>query len=163
MCFFDPKIWILGQKVNFCMVIAIFVNRAYHKYTRGYNFPFGPPPKKFLFPSDGSIFRAHPCFWPFRAIPTSEVKVPLILDRFQRNLVKPSGPLKKWPRMTMDPVQAGITQERPFLRSAEKCFFLPKMGFNPKITQNFLRDWNLFGKRQLFSLNNFFQSLPEHG
>ena len=35
-----------------------------------------------------------------------------------------------------------------------------KMVFNPKITQNFLRDWYLFGKRQLFYLNNFFQSWP---
>ena len=28
------------------MVIAIFVNRAYHKYTWGYNFPIGTTPKK---------------------------------------------------------------------------------------------------------------------
>ena len=30
--------------------------------------------------------------------------------------------------------------------------------YHQKNTQNFLRDWYLFGKRQLFSLNNFFQS-----
>ena len=38
MCFFEPKIWIFGAKSHFfCMVIAIFVNRAYHKYAWGHN------------------------------------------------------------------------------------------------------------------------------
>ena len=36
-------------------------------------------------------------------------------------------------QMTTDPVWAGITEKRPFLRSAEKCFFGQKVGFNPKI------------------------------
>ena len=38
---FGPKnLHIWGEKSIFGMVIAIFVNRAYHKYTQGYNFPF---------------------------------------------------------------------------------------------------------------------------
>ena len=48
--------------------------------------------------------------------------------------------------MTTDPVQAGNTEKRLFLRSAEK--------------------WNkvmIIKERQLFSLNNFFRVWPEHG
>ena len=57
------------------MVIAIFVNRAYHHYTRGYNFPIGTTPNKISISELGVIFGAHPCYtyWPFRAIPTLEV------------------------------------------------------------------------------------------
>ena len=36
-----------------------------------------------------------------------------------------------------------------------KVFFWLKMPFNPKNTQNFLRDWYLFGKRQLFLWTTF--------
>ena len=42
-------IW--GQKSIFCIVITIFVNGANEHYTRGYIFPIGTTPKKFLFPS----------------------------------------------------------------------------------------------------------------
>ena len=51
-------------------------------------------------------------------------------------------------------------EKQLFLRSAEKCFFGQKWVLTQKITQNFLRDWYLFGKRQLFSLNNFFLLWP---
>ena len=47
MCFFYPKIWIFGgQKSICCMVIAIFVYRAYHQYTPDYNFPIRTNPKQ---------------------------------------------------------------------------------------------------------------------
>ena len=42
------------------------------------------------------------------------------MDRFQRT--GPSWPSNKWPTMTTDPVRAGITEKRLFLRLAEKCF-----------------------------------------
>ena len=51
--------------------------------------------------------------------------------------------------MTTDPVRAGITEKRTFLRSAEKCFFWPKMGFNQKNHPKFL-------KRLIFIWENFF-------
>ena len=41
--------------------------------------------------------------------------------------------------MTTDPVWAGITEKRPLLRSAEKCFFWPKMHLNPKKQPKFLK------------------------
>ena len=44
------------------MVIAIFVNRAYHKYTRGYNFPIRITPKKISISELGVIFRGSPLF-----------------------------------------------------------------------------------------------------
>jgi len=42
------------------MVNAIFVNRAYHKYTRGYNFPIWTIPKKIFVSELGVIFRGSP-------------------------------------------------------------------------------------------------------
>ena len=45
------------------MVIAIFVNRAYHKYTRGYNFPIRTTPKKISVSGLGVIFWGSPLFW----------------------------------------------------------------------------------------------------
>ena len=42
------------------MVIAIFVNRAYHKYTRGYNFPIQTSPKKISVSEQLVIFRGSP-------------------------------------------------------------------------------------------------------
>ena len=45
MCNFDLKIWIFGAKSHFfCFGIKSFVNRAYHQYTRGCNFPIGTTP-----------------------------------------------------------------------------------------------------------------------
>ena len=43
------------------MVIAIFVNRAYHKYTRGYNFPIRTP-KNISVSEQWVIFRGSPLF-----------------------------------------------------------------------------------------------------
>ena len=46
-CALTPKyLEILGQKSIFHFVIAIFVNRAYQQYTRGYKFPTGTTLKK---------------------------------------------------------------------------------------------------------------------
>ena len=50
--FWPKNLDIWGQKSIFCMVIAIFVNRAYHQYTRGYNFPIRTTPKENLFRAD---------------------------------------------------------------------------------------------------------------
>ena len=60
---FLPKnldIW--GKKSFFCMVIVIFVNRAYHKYTRGYNFLIRTTPKKISISEQWVIFRGSPLF-----------------------------------------------------------------------------------------------------
>ena len=53
-------IW--GKKSIFCIVIAIFVNRAYHLYTRGYNFHIRCTPKKNSVSELGVIFRGSPLF-----------------------------------------------------------------------------------------------------
>ena len=154
MCFFWPQnldIW--GQKSIFCFVIAIFVDGTNDHYTWGYNFPIEPPQKKFRFWARGHFFLAHPCFWPFLAIPTLEVYLPLILVQFQRNLGQPSGPSKKWPRRTTDPVRAGI----------RKVFFWPKMGFNPKNHPKFLKRLIFIWEKATFFFEQLFRSWPEHG
>ena len=71
-----------------------------------------------------------------------------------------SGPSKRWPRMTTDPVRARFREKRLFLHLAEKWFFGQKYVLPKKKTK---RDWYLFWKRVLFSLNNFSRSWPEQG
>ena len=44
------------------MVIAIFVNRAYHQYTRGYNFPIRTTPQKNSVSELGVYFWGSPLF-----------------------------------------------------------------------------------------------------
>ena len=44
------------------MLIAIFVNRAYHQYARGYNFPIRTTPKKISVSKLGVIFWGSPLF-----------------------------------------------------------------------------------------------------
>ena len=56
----------------------------------------------------------HLFLWYF-GTPSSQYKVPLILVRDQRNLLRPFGSPKKWPTMTMEVVQTGITERRPIL------------------------------------------------
>ena len=53
-------IW--GKKSIFCIVIAIFVDGAYHQYTRGYNFPIGTTPNKISVSELGVIFWGSPLF-----------------------------------------------------------------------------------------------------
>ena len=161
---FRPKnldIW--GQKSIFCMGIAIFVNRAYHKYTRGYKFHIRTTPKKISVSEQWVIFQGSPLFLALLGLCRIISISTLNFGRFQLNLVETSGPSKKWDRMTTNPVRAGITEKRLFLRSAKKCVFGWKCIWTQKNTHNFWRYWYLFGKRQLFSLNNFFWSWPEHG
>ena len=60
--FWPQNLDIWGQKSIFCIVIAIFVNGAYHKYTRGYNFPIRTTPQKNSDPMLWVIFRGSPLF-----------------------------------------------------------------------------------------------------
>ena len=58
--------------------------------------------------------------------------------------------------MTTDPVQAGIMENWPFLRSAEKCFFWPKVRFFPKNTPKICEKTDIyFGKRYFFLCTTF--------
>ena len=43
-CILPKNLDIWDQKSTFCIVIAIFVNRAYHQYARGYKFIFQDSP-----------------------------------------------------------------------------------------------------------------------
>ena len=92
---------------------------------RATTFPFEPPQKKFPFSSKGSFFGAHPCFWPFLAIPTLEVQLPLILVQFKRNSGEPSGPSKNDPEGQRTP--SGLE-----LRRNGRFYVRPKSGFWPK-------------------------------
>ena len=47
---FSKKLDIWGQKLIFCFGTAIFVNRPYHQYTLGHNFPIALDPTRNFFP-----------------------------------------------------------------------------------------------------------------
>ena len=110
------------QKSNFCIVIAIFVNGANDHYTRSYNFPIGTTPKKNSASELGVIFWGSPLFLAIlglchdRGIPT------LNFGPTSTKLEGTVRVIKKWPRRTLHPVRAGITEKRALLRSAEKWF-----------------------------------------
>ena len=57
-----------------------FVNRAYHQYTQGYNFPVEPTLKDFLLPRYGSFSGAHPGFWPIWGNGATEGQLLTTLD-----------------------------------------------------------------------------------
>ena len=59
----------------------------------------------------------------------------------------------------MDPVRARITEKRPFLRSAEKCFFLPKMGFIPKNHPKFLKRLIFIWEKATFFFGQLFPAV----
>ena len=125
MCFFDPKIWIFWAKSQFFVLWSQFLSMGQITTIPGATtFPFRPPRNFFSFRAMG-----HPDFWPFRAIPTSLVKVPLTLDRRQQNLVRCPGHQK----MTHNDngPGPGRNYEKMFGR---KVFFCPKSVFLPRKT-----------------------------
>ena len=68
-------------------MIAIFVDGTNDHYTRGYNFPIGTTPKKISVSELGVIFLGlTPVFWPFLAIPTLEVQLPLLFGPISTKL-----------------------------------------------------------------------------
>ena len=117
------KFGYLGPKVNF-----LFNDRDFCWCSKWPLYPGlqlshrNHPQKIFRFRARGHFLGLTPVFGRFLAIPTLEGQLSLILVRFQRNSGEPSGSSKKWPRRTTDPVRAGITEKRAFLRSAEKWF-----------------------------------------
>ena len=120
--FWPQNLDIWGQKSIFCLVIAIFVDGTNDHYTRGYNFPIGTTPKKFSVSELGVIFWGSPLF--LAVFGHSHVRRATTLN-FGPISTKLGGivrVIKKWPRRTTDPVRAGITEKRAFLRSAEKWF-----------------------------------------
>ena len=128
------------------MVIAIFVNGAYHKYTLGYNFSIPTTPQKISVSELVVIFGAHPCFWPFFG-----------LCRIIGIRTFNFGPLGHQ-KMTQNDNGPGLGWnygETSFFFVRPKSSFLDKNGF---LTQK-IQSW----ERHLFSLNNVFRSCPEHG
>merc|ERR1719342_294890 len=95
-------------------------------------FPSEPPPKKFSVSELGSFFGAHPCFWPFLAIPTLEGQLPLILVRFQRNSGESSGPSKKMTQKDNGPGPGRNYGETGVFTFGRKVVFGLKMGLTPK-------------------------------
>ena len=163
--FFWPKnldIW--RRKVNFLYGNPVFCQQGISHIYPGLQLSRSDHPQKSFVSEQWVIFRGSPLFLDVSGhSPITSIST-LNFGPFLTKLAGTVQAIKKWSRMTADPVRAGITEKPSFLRSAEKCFFFGwKCILTQKNTQNFFRDWYLFGKRQLFSLNNCFRSLPEHG
>ena len=62
MCFFYPKIRILGRKVNFLYGNCNFFQEGISQVCRGYNFPIWITPKKISVSELCVIFRGSPLF-----------------------------------------------------------------------------------------------------
>ena len=62
MQFLPQNLNIWGQKPIFGFGITIFVHRAYHQYTIGYNIPIGITPKKISVSEVWVIFQGSPRF-----------------------------------------------------------------------------------------------------
>ena len=77
--FWPKNLELWGKKPIFCIVIAIFVNGAFHQYTRGYNFPIRTTLRKFRYQARGHFSGLTPVFGPFGPFP-------------RQNMVNP----KKW-------------------------------------------------------------------
>ena len=163
MCFFYPKIRILGRKVNFLYGNCNFFQEGISQVCRGYNFPIWITPKKISVSELCVIFRGSPLFL---AVPGHSPITIIITFNFGPFSTKLGGTVRVIKKMTQNdngPGPGWNYRETAVFTFGRKVFFGQKWVLTQKITQNFLRDWYLFGKRQLFSLNNFFRSWPEHG
>ena len=103
-------------------MIAIFVDGTNDHYTRGYNFPIGTTPKKFSVSELGVIFWGSPLFLAIFGHSHFRGATTLNFGPISTKLGGIVRTIKKIPRRTTDPVRAGITEKRAFLRSAEKWF-----------------------------------------
>ena len=108
------------------MVIAIFVNRAYHKYTQGYNFPIQTPPKKISVSEQWVIFWGSPLFlaiWghsPITSIST------LNFGPFSMKLVGTVRAIKEMTQNEDGPRPGRIYRETAVFMLSRKVFFWPK-------------------------------------
>ena len=150
----------MGQKSIICMVITIFVNRAYHQNARGYNIPIWTTPNRnFCFRARGHFLRLTPVFGRFGLVSLHKYKYPKFWTVFNETLWKRPSQQK----MTQNDNGPGLGRnygETAVFTFGRKVVFWPKKRFIPK---KYPRDLYLFLKRVLFSLNNFLRLWPEHG
>ena len=146
--------WIFGAKSQFfCMVIAIFVNRAYyHAVCLGLQLSHSDHQKN-------CIFKLWVFFWGspyFLLLSLRNKKYPFFLT-FSTKLGGTLRAIKKMTQNYNGPGPGRYYRETAVFTFSRKLFFFgEKCIVSQKNTQNFLWDWFLFGKRQLFS------SWPEH-
>ena len=147
MCFWPKNLDIWGKKSIFGVVIAIFVNRAYHQYAWGYNFPIRTTPTQISVSMLWVIFQGSPLFMALLGLC-------LFIDISTLNFglfsAKLGGTVRTIKKMTQNDNGLGPSQnygETGDFTFNGKVFFWPKMHLNPKNTQNILRDWCWFGKR----------------
>ena len=111
------------------MVIAIYVNRAYHKYARGYNFPIQTTPKKISISELGVIFRGSPLF--LAVFGHSHVRGISILNfgPFSTKLDGTIWAIKKMTQNGNGPGPGRNYGETAVFTFSRKVFFLAKNGF----------------------------------
>ena len=122
----------LGPKGNVFLLIAIFVNTAYHQYTRGYNFPIWTTPKKISVFELGVIFWGSPLF--LAVFGHSHVRGATTLN-FGPISTKLGGIVRAIKKMTQKDNGPGPGRnygETGVFTFGRKVVFGLKMGFTPK-------------------------------
>ena len=122
MCFFDTKIWIFGAKSQF-----LFSDRNFCWWNKwplypGLQLSHRNHPQKISVSELGVIFWGSPLFLAVFGHSHFRGATTLNFGPISTKLGGTVRVIKKWPRRTTDPVRAGITEKRAFLRSAEKWF-----------------------------------------
>ena len=166
MCFFWPQnldIW--GQKSIFLFSDRNFLLMEQMTTIPGATtFPSEPPPKKISFSELGVIFWGSPLFlaifghWRIRGATTLN-----FWSDFNETRGESSGVIKKMTQKDNRPGPGRNHGETGVFTFGRKVVFGLKMGLTPKNHPKWHFPPWWFGQRQLFSLNNFFRSWPEHG
>ena len=141
--FFWPKnldIW--SEKSIFCIVIRIFVDSAYHQYTRGYNFPIRTTPKKISISELWVIFQGSPLFLTVSVLCHFTIISTLNFGPFSMKLGGNVWATKKMTQNDNRPCPDRNYRETAVFTFSRKLFFFfgEKCILSQKNTQNFLRD-----------------------
>ena len=114
------------------MVIEIYVDKAYHKYTRGYDFPIQTTPKKF------SVTKHWVIFWGcFLAVPGHSPITSINTLNFGLFSTKLGGTVRAIKKMTQNDNGPGPSRnygETAIFMSSRKVFFLAENAFEPQKT-----------------------------
>ena len=114
------------------MVIAIFVNRAYHQYAWGYNFPIRTTPKKISVTELGIIFQGSPLFLALLGLCRFISISTLNFGPFSTKLGGTVRTIKKMTQNDNGPCPGRNYRETGVFTFGRKVVFGLKMGLTPK-------------------------------
>ena len=163
MCFFDPKIWIFGAKVNFLYCDCDFCQWNKWPIYPGLQLSNWNHPKNISVSELGVIFWGSPLFLAVFGHRRVRGATTLNFGPISTKLGGIVRVIKKMTQKDNGPGPGRSYGETGVFTFGRKVVFGLKMGFTPKNHPKWHFPPWLFGQRVFFSLNNFFRSWPEHG